>query len=114
MHRAFGHFADQFLHIAGLDAAGRESFCAIDVRMRHGPAGIGLECKRLGYPTRTEIASEGAVVTLRCMGEAVEQSMDTLEHGARPKESAARQQRRADAGLCRPSGMQSFRPGALC
>src|SRR5262245_63500092 len=81
--------------------------------MRHRPAGIWLECKRLGYPARTEITSEGAIVALRRMGEAVEESMAALEHGARPDESAPREQRCADTGLCRPSGMQSFRPGAL-
>src|SRR5262249_55117003 len=113
VHRAFRHFADQLLHIAGLDAACSKALRTVDVGMRHRPAGIWLECKRLGYPARTEITSEGALVALRRMGEAVEESMAALEHGARPDESAPREQRCADAGLCRPSGMQSFRPGAL-
>src|SRR4029079_9040126 len=113
VHGAFGHFADQFLHIACFDAACRKAFGAIDVRMRHGPAGIGLECKRLSYPTRTEITSEGAIVAFGCVSKAVEQPVDALEHGARSDEAAARQQGRANAGLCRPSRMQSFRPGAL-
>src|SRR5262249_16240413 len=81
--------------------------------MRHRPAGIWLGWKGLGYPARTQNPREGAMGGLGGMGEAVEESMAALEHGARPDESAPREQRCADTGLCRPSGMQSFRPGAL-
>src|SRR5262245_11924929 len=81
--------------------------------MCHRSAGIRLECKRLGNPARTEVTSEGAIVALRRMGEAMEEPMDALEHGARSDESAPREQRCADAGLRGPSGMQPFRPGAL-
>src|SRR5262249_24290218 len=81
--------------------------------MRHRSAGIRLECKRFGYPARTEITCKGAIVTLRRMREAAEEAVDALEHGAGSDESAPREQRRADAGLCRPSRMQSFRPGTL-
>ena len=39
--------------------------------------------------------------------------MHALEHGARADEPAARQQRRADARLRRPAGMQPLGPGAF-
>ena len=80
--------------------------------MRHGAAGIGLEGERLGHPARAEIV-ERRVVALRGVGEAVKQPVHALEHRARPEETAARQQRRADAGLRRPAGMQPLGPGAL-
>src|SRR5262249_46433008 len=69
VHCAFGDFADQFLHITGIDAACRDALGAVDVGMRHRSAGIGLECKRFGYPARTEITRKGAIVTLRRMRE---------------------------------------------
>jgi hypothetical protein len=80
--------------------------------MRHGAAGIGLEGECLDHPTRPEIG-ERVVVALRRVGEAVKQSVHALEHRAWPEEAAARQQRRAQARLRRPAGMQPLGPGAL-
>ena len=50
---------------------------------------------------------------MRGVGEAVKQSVHAFEHRARAEEAATREQRRADAGLRRPAGMQPLGPGAL-
>ena len=91
----------------------REPPRAVDIGMRHGPAGIGLERDRLGHPARAEIADHLVVVAVERVGEAVEQAVHALEHRARPVEAGARQQRRAHARLRRPAGMHALGPGAL-
>ena len=47
------------------------------------------------------------------MRETVEQAVHALEHRARPDKAGARKQRRAQAGLRGPAGMQPLGPGAF-
>jgi hypothetical protein len=79
----------------------------------HGAAWIGLERQRVGHPARAEIAGQRVEVALGGVREAVEQSVCALEHRAWPDESCPRQQRRADARLRRPTGVQPLGPGAF-
>src|SRR6185437_16939112 len=81
--------------------------------MRHRPTGIWLEAERLNDPAFAEIADEHVVIGLCRVGKGVEQAMHTLEYGARPVISGARQQRRADTRLRRPARMQALGPGAF-
>ena len=113
MHRAFRDLADDFGDILRLDAARAEPPRAIDIGLRHRPAGIGLERQRIGDPARTEIAGQRGVVAMRRMRKAVEEAMHALEHRARSDKARARQQRRAQARLRGPAGMQPLGPGAL-
>ena len=91
----------------------REPPRAVDIGMRHGPARIGLEGERLGHPARAEIAGQRVVVARGGVGEAVEQAVRALEHGARADEAGTRQQRRAQARLRRPAGVHALGPGAF-
>ncbi len=64
-------------------------------------------------PTRAEVADERVVIALGGVGEAVEQAVGPLEHGARPDKAVLRQERRAQARLRRPARMHALGPGAL-
>ena len=112
MHGAFADFADHLDHVVGFDLR-REPPRAIDIGMRHGPARIGLEGQRLGHPARAEIADQRVVVALGGVGEAVEETVHAFEHRARSEKAGAAEQRRTDARLRRPAGMQPFGPGAF-
>ena len=113
MHGAFGDLANDLADILRLDAARAEPPRAIDIGLRHGPAGIGLEGERVGDPARAEIAGQRGVVALRRMREAVEQAVHAFEHGARTDEPGARKQRRAQAGLRGPARVHPLGPGTL-
>ena len=113
MHRALADVADHLGDVVGLDAARAEPPRAVDVGMRHGPAGIELEGERLRQPARAEIAGHRVEVARRGVGEAVEEAVRALEHRARPGEAGPRQQRRAHARLRRPAGVHPLGPGAL-
>ena len=113
MHRALADVADDLLDLLGLDAARCEPPRAIDIRMRHRPAGIRLEGQRLRHPARAEIAGQRGVVAFGRVGEAVEEAVHPFEHRARPDETFAPEQRRAQARLRRPARMQALGPGAF-
>ena len=98
---------------SGLDAARREPPRAIDIGMRHGPARIGLECQCLRHPVLAEIADQRVVIALGGVGEAVEEAVHAFEHRARTEKAGAAEQRRAQARLRRPAGVQPLGPGAL-
>ena len=69
--------------VARLDAARGQPPRAVDVRMRHGPARIGLEGERLDHPARRRNRRERAVIALGRVREAVEQPVHAFEHRAR-------------------------------
>ena len=112
VHRALADLADHLDDVVGFDARA-EPPRAVDIRMRHGPARIGLERQRLRHPARAEIAGQRVVVALGGAREAVKEAMHAFEHGARPGKAGAAEQRRAHARLRRPAGMQPLGPGAL-
>src|ERR1051326_2824472 len=113
VHSALADVADHFGHVVRLDATCAEPPCAIDVGMRHGPAGIELEGERLADPARAEVAGHGIEVALGGVGEAVKEAVRGLQHRARPGEAGARQQGGAHARLRGPTGMHALGPGAF-
>ncbi len=76
-------------------------------------AGVRFERQRIGDPAVAEITRQSVVVAVDGMGKTVEQAVDALEHRPGPNEPSPCQQRRANAGLRRPSGMQPLGPGAF-
>ena len=60
-----------------------------------------------------EIAGQRGVVALRRVRKAVEQPVHALEHCARTDKARTREQRRAQARLRCPAGMQPLGPGAF-
>ena len=123
MNGALRHFADHLLDVAGLDAARGKPLRAIDIGMRHGPAGIRLERERLRHPLLAEIAGERFIVALRRVRKAVEQPVHAFEHRARSRKpprasSAARMPDcAAQPGCSRfvqaPSARYSMMPPAM-
>src|SRR5262249_26982528 len=113
MHRALADLADDLLDLLRLDAAASEPPRAVDVGVRHRPAGIRFERERRRHPARAEIAGQRIVVAAGGAGEAVEQAVHALEYGARPEEPGTSEPRRAQPGLRRPPRMQALGPGAL-
>ena len=91
----------------------REAPRAIDVRMRHGAAGIELERHGLGHPALAEAVEQLVPVALRGAREAVEEAVLALEHGARPDEARAREVGGADSRLRRPARVHALGPGAF-
>src|SRR6202011_5439700 len=78
VHGALADLADDLAHVLGPDAARGKPPGAVDIGMRHGSAGIGLEGERLTHPARAEAAGEGVVVAGPGVGEAVEQAVHAL------------------------------------
>src|SRR5262245_46752367 len=113
MHRALADLADDFLDLLRLDAAGGEPPRAVDVGMRHRPAGIRFERERRRQPACAEIAGQRIVVAGGGVGEAVEKAVHAFEYGARAEETRAGEPRRAQPGLRRPARMQALGPRAL-
>src|SRR5690242_9624034 len=109
MHRALADVADYFNDVVHRHAAA-EPARAIDVRMRHGSAWIRLERQSLRDPLRAEAVGHGGEIAGVGMGEGTEESMATLEHRARTGKAGAAEERGANAGLRRPTGVQSFGP----
>src|SRR5207249_163351 len=101
------------LDLLRLDAARAQAPRTAAAWVGHGPAGTGLEGERLRHPLCAEVADERVVVALGGVGEAVEQAMHALKHGARTGEARARKQRGAQARLRSPAGMHSLGPGAF-
>src|SRR5438093_11688348 len=112
MHGALADLTDHLLDLVSLDALGGKPARAIDVGVRHGPAGIGLERERLGHPALAEIAGDRVVVALGGVGKAVKEAVHTLEHGARTNEARAPEQGRAQPRLRRPARVKALGPGA--
>ena len=81
--------------------------------MRHGPARIRLERQGLRHPARAEVADQRVVVALGGVRKTVKEAVHAFEHRARAGKTGAAEQRRADARLRRPAGVQSLGPGAL-
>ena len=113
MHGALADLAHHLDHIVRLDFFRREPARAVDVGMRHGPARIRLERQRLGDPARAEVADQRVVVALGGVRKTVKEAVHAFEHRARAEKAGAAEQRRADARLRRPAGMQPLGPGAL-
>src|SRR5262249_24739025 len=113
MHRALADLADELLDLLRLDAPASEPPRAVDVGVRHRPAGIRFERERGRQPARAEIAGKRVVVAAGGAGEAVEQAVHAFEYGARPEETGTGEPRRAQSGLRRPARMQALGPGAL-
>src|SRR6516165_12117010 len=113
MHRALADLADDFLDLLRPDAAASEPPGAVDIGVRHRPAGIRFERERRRQPACAEIAGQRIVVAGRGAREAVEQAVHAFEYGARPEEACTREPRRAQPGLRRPARMQALGPGAL-
>ena len=113
VHRPLRDLADDLGDVVGLDAARGQPSGAIDVRLRHGSAGVRLERQRVRHPAGAEIARQRLVVAMGGVGKTVEQPMHALEHRARADKSLPRQQRGANARLRRPAGMQPLGPGAF-
>src|SRR5262249_47300416 len=113
VHRALADLADEFLDLLRFDAAGSEPPRAVDVGMRHRPAGIRFERERRRHPARAELAVKRIVVASGGAGEAVEQAVHAFEYRARPEEAGAGEPRRAQPRLRRPARMQALGPGAL-
>ena len=65
VHGPLADVADHLDDVVGLDAARAEPPRAVDVGMRHGPAGIELEGERLRHPARAEIAGHRVEVARR-------------------------------------------------
>ena len=109
MHGAFGRFANDFLDLIELhflaEAAG-----AVDVRVRHGAAGVELEGDAGGEPALAETVDELRPIALGGIGEAVIKAVRALEYGTRADESSARKVGGADSRLRRPARMQAFGP----
>src|SRR6202521_2368334 len=113
MHRSLGDLADEFLDVVGLERACGEPARAIDIRMGHGSARIRLEGERLQDPTLAEVSDQRSIVAVRGPSEAMEHAVGALEYRARTDEPGAAQERRAQARLRRPAGMQPLGPCAL-
>src|SRR5438093_7321810 len=113
MHGALADLTDHLLDLVSLDALGGKPARAIDVGVRHGPAGIGLERERLGHPALAEIARDRVVVTLGGVGEAMEEAVHTLEHRAGTNKARAPEQGRTQARLRGPARVKPLGPGTL-
>src|SRR6516165_2344861 len=117
MHRPLADLADELFDLLRLDAAGSEPPRAVDVGMRHRPAGIRFERERRRHPACAEVAGERIVVPGGGAGEAVEQSVHAFEYGARPEETGTGEPRRAQPGCRRlvqaPSARYSMMPPAM-
>ncbi len=81
--------------------------------MRHGAAGIALEGERLAHPALAEAVEEPAPLAVPRAGEAVEAAVRALEDALGAEEARTRQQRRGEARLRRPAGVEPLRPGAV-
>ena len=81
--------------------------------MDHRPARVGFERHRFHHPLAAEAAGQRREIAVGGVGEAEEEAVRSLEHRSRADETAAGQQRRANAGLRGPAGVQPFRPRAL-
>ena len=77
------------------------------------PHGYGLKASVSVTQRSPKSPAIAVEVARRRVGEAVEQAVRALEHGARSAEARACQQRRAHAGLRRPAGMHALGPGAF-
>src|SRR5262249_60502554 len=108
VHGAFRHLADQLFYIVGLDATRGKTLGAVNVRVCHGPARVGLKRERFGDPTRAEVPGECVIVSVRCVRKPVEQPIRTLEHSAWSEEAATCKQRRPNSRLRRQARMQPF------
>ena len=101
MHRALADLADHFDYVVGLEARA-EPPRAVDIRMRHGSARIGLERERLRHPARAEVADQRVVIALGRAREAVKEAVHAFEHGARPGKPA-RPRRAAERPIAPPN-----------
>src|ERR1043166_6140265 len=84
---------------------------AVHVRMRDRPAGIGLEGKIRNLPNFPELVELAQVGVARA--ERLIEIVRALEDRGRAAKAAAREQRRDDAGVRRPAGMEPLGPSAV-
>ncbi len=113
VHRAFADLADQRDDLLRRDAHGSQLAGAIDIGLRHGSAGVGLEGEIGAHPAVAEPFGEPAEVRRLRGREGLVEAMRSFEHRRRACEARARQRRRADSGLSRKAGMQPLRGGAV-
>ena len=86
---------------------------AVDVGLHHRAAGIGLERDRLGDPALAEAVEELVEQRLDRGREGLEEAVLAFQHGARPDEAGAAEQRGAQARLRGPAGVHALGPAAV-
>ena len=91
MHRCLRDLAHDLADVLGPEAARGQPSRAVDVGLRHRPAGIGLKRQRVRHPARAEIACQRVIVALSRMREPMKQPMNSLEYRARTDKSRPRQ-----------------------
>ena len=77
------------------------------------PHGYGLNASVSVTQRSPKSPSDGVVVALGGVGEAVKEAVHAFEHRARPDKAGAAKQRRANTRLRRPAGVQPLGPGAF-
>ncbi len=112
MHRTFGRFADHLGYLIDVDAR-REPPRAIDIRLRHRAASVGLEGDAVRHPALAEAIGQLWPVSLRSVGERLVEAVRAFEHGAGTDEAGARQIHGADRRLRGPARMEALGPGSF-
>src|SRR5712691_3463462 len=112
MNRPFRSFTDDFFYVLNINFF-RQPSSAVDVGLRHGAAGIGLESDGCRQPLAAEAVEELCPVAPGGAREAVVEPVRAFEHRARPDEPGARQVRGANSRLRRPARMHALGPRAL-
>src|SRR5215470_12852088 len=95
MHRSLGHLANQFLDGIGVNSSRGKPAGAVDIRMRHGPAWVGLKGEGLGDPPLAEIGDKRVEIALGGVGKGVKKAVCAFEHGTRADKAVLCQEGRA-------------------
>ena len=113
MHDAVGGLAFDGDHVAGRNPLSHELARAVDVGMRHGAAGVGLEGDVGAEPLLARAFEHAGEITVIAVGEGMKETVVPLQQGARPGEARLRQARRAITRLRGPTRMQALGPRAF-
>src|SRR5207248_11117964 len=90
---------------------GNELSRTVDVGVRHGAAGVGLEGDVRGEPCLTGAIEHGAEVATVAAGEGMKEPVLAVEERPRTGEPCLRHARRTITRLGRPAGMHALSPG---
>ena len=113
VNNAFGGFALDLRDVGRYQPLAQQLAGAVNVRVGHGAAGVGLESNRGPDPLAAHALEHGFKVAARGIGKAMKQAVLALKHCGRALEAGLRQAYRAVARLRCPAGVHAFGPGAV-
>ena len=106
---ALADFADDLGDVIRLHALFGQFDRTVHERLRHRPAGVGLERDVFHDPRAPQILTQRVEIRLHRRRKRAIETVRALEHGAWTVEAAAGHQRGADARLRGPSGVHPLR-----